>query len=496
MLGGGVNHFRLQIDCIIPPSFRDSALLCKSIPPRKDKPFMSKNGRNLWDRRTILKTSATALGGALLRGEPVEAAYPKAVNTNSAASALKITDLRVATVVKPGPSPCPIIRMDTNQGVYGLGEVRDGASATYALFLKSRLLGENPLQLEKIFRKIKQFGGPARQGGGVCAIEMALWDIVGKVYNVPVYAMLGGGKYRDKIRVYADTTESKDPQIYAQRMKERKQVMGITWLKMDLGIEMVSDTPGTVTGPSDLSEWELTEIPHTLLAMEVTNKGIAMLEQYVAAVRDAVGMEIPLAMDHLGHLGVKSIIRLGKAYEKYNLSWMEDVIPWTYTDLLKHIADESPTPILTGEDIYLKEPFHVLCEKHAVDKIHPDLATSGGILETHKIGDMAEGYGVPMAMHFAGTPVSCMANVHCAAATQNFLALENHSLDVSWWSSIVEEGVKTPIVNHGWIDVPDRPGLGVTLNEDVVHQHLIPGTGYFEPTPQWDREHSWDRLWS
>jgi L-alanine-DL-glutamate epimerase-like enolase superfamily enzyme len=109
---------------------------------------------------------------------------------------------------------------------------------------------------------------------------------------------------------------------------------------------------------------------------------------------------------------------------------------------------------------------------------------------------MAEEYGVPMAMHFAGTPVSCMANVHCAAATQNFLALENHSLDVSWWSSIVEEGVKTPIVNHGWIDVPDRPGLGVTLNEDVVHQHLMPGTGYFEPTPQWDRERSWDRLWS
>ena len=138
--------------------------------------------------------------------------------------------------------------------------------------------------------------------------------------------------------------------------------------------------------------------------MEVTDKGIAMLEQYVAAVRDAVGMEIPLSMDHLGHLGVKSIIRLGKAYEKYNLSWMEDVIPWTYTDLLKQISDQSPTPILTGEDIYLKEPFRVLCERHAVSKIHPDLATSGGILETHKIGDMAEEYGVPMAMHFAGTP--------------------------------------------------------------------------------------------
>ena len=456
---------------------------------------MNKNGRGGLDRRNLLKTSALALSGGLLLGASEEV-YPMAVNTNSSPSTLKITDMRVATVVKPGPSPCPIIRLDTNQGVYGLGEVRDGASATYALFLKSRLVGENPLHLDKLFRKIKQFGGHARQGGGVCAVEMALWDIAGKVYSAPAYMMVGGGKFRDKIRVYADTTESKDPKVYAQRMKERKEGMGITWLKMDLGIEMVSDTPGTVTEPSNLNQWEENQLMHPFLATEVTDKGIAMLEQYVAAVRDAVGMEIPLCMDHLGHLGVKSIIRLGKAYEKYNLSWIEDVIPWTYTDLLKQISDESPTPILTGEDIYLKEPFKVLCEKHAVSKIHPDLATSGGILETHKIGDMAEEYGVPMAMHFAGTPVSCMANVHCAAATQNFLALENHSLDVPWWSSMVQEYSSTPVVNHGWIDVPDRPGLGVTLNDDVVKQHLAPGTGYFEPTPQWDQERSWDRLWS
>ena len=101
-----------------------------------------------------------------------------------------------------------------------------------------------------------------------------------------------------------------------------------------------------------------------------------------------------------------------------------------------------------------------------------------------------------MAMHFAGTPVSCMANVHCAAATQNFLALENHSLDVPWWSSLVQEYTKTPLVNHGWIEVPDRPGLGVTLNDDVARQHLAQGTGYFDPTPEWDKERSWDRLWS
>src|SRR5256886_13568566 len=409
---------------------------------------MSKNAQHVFDRREILAASVGLLGNALMAAEPM-AAYPKNFNPSSRPSKLKITDLRVATIVKPGPSPCPIIRIDTDQGVYGLGEVRDGASPTYALFLKSRILGENPLQLDRIFRKIKQFGGHARQGGGVCAIEMALWDIAGKVYNAPVYAMVGGGKFRDKIRIYADTTESKDPKIYAQRMKERKEVMGLTWLKMDLGVEMVSDTPGTVTEPSDLTQWEENQLEHPFVATEVTDKGIAMLSEYVAAVRDAVGMEIPLSMDHLGHLGVKSIIRLGRAYEKFNLSWIEDVIPWQYTDLLKEISEQSPTPILTGEDIYLKEPFQVLCEKHAVSKIQPDLATAGGILETHKIGDMAQEYGVPMALHFAGTPVCCMANVHCAAATQNFLALEHHSLDVPWWSSIVQEGAQTPIANRG-----------------------------------------------
>lgn len=456
---------------------------------------MNNSGSYVFNRREILKTSAVALGAGLLGDESAEA-YPKGVNTNSSPSTLKITDMRVAVVVKPGPSPCPIIRLDTNQGVYGLGEVRDGASATYALFLKSRVVGENPLQMERIFRKIKQFGGHARQGGGVCAVEMALWDIAGKVYNAPVYAMVGGGKYRDRIRIYADTTESKDPKIYAQRMKERKEQMGLTWLKMDLGIEMVSDTPGTVTEPKQLSEWEESQLMHPFTATEVTDKGIAMLSEYVAAVRDAVGMEIPLSMDHLGHIGVHSIIRMAKAYEKFNLSWLEDVIPWQCTDLLKHISEESPTPILTGEDIYLKEPFRVLCENRAVSKIQPDLATAGGILETHKIGDIAEEFCVPMFLHFAGTPVSCMANVHCAAATQNFLALENHSLDIPWWSSLTQEYAKTAIVNHGWIDVPDRPGLGVTLNEDEVRKHLAPGTGYFDPTPQWDNERSWDRLWS
>jgi len=184
----------------------------------------------------------------------------------------------VATIVKPGPSPCTIIRIDTNQGVYGLGEVRDGSSPTYALMLKSRILGENPLDVDRIFRKIKQFGGPARQAGGVCSIEIALWDIAGKVYNVPIYQMLGG-KYRDRIRIYADTLESKYPKGCAQREKDRKEIMGIRWLKLDLGVRHIQNKPGTVSVRSDLTRWDETFVPGPLLAMKVTDKGIALLNR-------------------------------------------------------------------------------------------------------------------------------------------------------------------------------------------------------------------------
>jgi len=442
-------------------------------------------------RRSFLKGAAAIAAGFWADG--TLEALPQNTNTSSRPSDLKITDLRVAVVAR-APMTCPLIRIDTNQGIYGLGEVRDGASKNYALFLKSRLLGENPCNVDKVFRKIKQFGGPARQGGGVSGVEMALWDLAGKAYNVPVYQMLGG-KFRDRIRCYADTTESNDPKVYGQRLKARKE-QGFTWLKMDLGVDLVAGQPGAVTRPEDVSLSGTEKLQHMFTGIEITAKGIELLSDYVAQVREQVGMEIPLSADHFGHIGVNSCIRLGKALEKHNLAWLEDMVPWQYTDLLKKISDAVDIPVLTGEDIYLKEPFLDLCRSHAVDIIHPDLATAGGILETKRIGDAAQELGVPMAMHFAGSPVSCFASVHCAAATENFLVLENHSVDVPWWGDLVE-GVEKPIVNHGYITVPDKPGLGVTLQEAAVREHLHPQEpGYFEPTPQWNTDRSNDRVWS
>ncbi len=448
--------------------------------------MIKSSSARLTGRRSFLGSAAAALGAAFWADETLEAALGN-VQTASKPSELRITDLRVAVVGRRWP----LIRLDTNQGLYGLGEVRDGSTKTYALMLKSRLLNENPCNVDKVFRKIKQFGFHARQGGGVSGVEMALWDLAGKAYNVPVYQLLGG-KFRDRIRVYADTPQARDQKEFAARLKGRLE-MGITWLKMDLGIGLIEKIPGALTRPLGLNFFDVLRTEHMFTGFELTEKGIALMCEYVAAVREVIGMDVPLAADHFGHIGVNSCIRLGKGLEKYNLAWLEDMIPWQYTDLLKQITDAVSIPILTGEDIYLKEPFEELCRRHAVDIIQPDLATAGGILETKKIGDMAQAYGVPMVMHFAGSPISGFANVHCAAATENFLVLENHALDLPWWGDLVE-GVEKPIVNRGFIKVPDKPGLGVTLNEEAVKKYVQ--DGYFEPTPEWDKDRANDRLWS
>src|SRR6266540_1237613 len=401
-----------------------------------------------YDRRSFFKTLGASAAGAAVAGwlsdEDVEGAV-KNVRRNSIPSQLKITDLRIA-VITGAPMNVPLIRIDTNQGVSGYGEVRDGGSKIYALMLKSRILGENPCNVDKIFRKIKQFGAPARQAGGVCGIEMALWDLAGKAYGVPAYQMLGG-KFRDRVRLYAD-----------------------------------------ISGGA--------RVMHPFTGIEITDKGVEILAEYVAEIRSVIGLEIPLASDHYGHIGVNSCIKLTRAMEKNNLAWMEDMVPWQLGHLIKQIKESTTTPILTGEDIYLKEDFIKLIEMEAVDMIHPDLASSGGLLETKKIGDYAMERGVPMAMHFAGSPISFRANVHCAAATENFIALEHHSLDVDWWANMVK--TKTPLVEKGFAPVPDEPGLGIDdLVAEVIKQHMHPDhPGYFEPTPEWDKDRVNDRLWS
>lgn len=445
------------------------------------------------------------------------------VNTYSRPSDLRITDMRIATVVG-APMRCPLIKISTNQGIEGYGEVRDGASKTYALLLKSRILGENPCHVDKIFRKIVQFGHHARQGGGVCGIELALWDLAGKAYGVPVYAMLGG-KFRDKVRIYCDThVHGRDTgQAMGEALKKRME-MGFTFLKMDVGIGLLRDSPGALSGPADFIEellpprsmWEqfrdadhqtreelrrrffkVHNVQHPFTGVHVTEKGLDILEGYVAEVRSVVGYEVPLAVDHFGHIGLEDCIKVAQRLDRFNLAWYEDMLPWQMTDQYVRLANACTTPICTGEDIYLKENFLPLLRSGGVSVIHPDILSSGGIYENKKIGDLAQEYGVAMAVHMAESPIACMAAVHSVAATENFLALENHSIDVPWWNEIAN-GLPNPIVRDGFIEVPDGPGLGIeSLNDEVIREHIDPeDPGLWEPTDEWNVERSHDRLWS
>jgi L-alanine-DL-glutamate epimerase-like enolase superfamily enzyme len=262
------------------------------------------------------------------------------VNTASRPSDLRITDVRTCTVGWHGWR-FPLVRIDTNQGIYGIGEVRDGATKNYALMLKRQLIGENPCNLDKVFRKIKQFGGHARQGGGVCGVEMALMDLAGKAYHAPAY-MLAGGKFRDKVRMYCDTPNEPTGEAMGHKLLGRL-AKGFTMLKMDVGIEMLRDEPGTLTWPAGMlgetpmnsTEFDKivdrSQIMHPFTHIHISPKGLKMLAQYVADVRAVIGYDVPLAVDHFGHIGVDDCLKLGEALEPFNLAWLEDMVPWQHT---------------------------------------------------------------------------------------------------------------------------------------------------------------------
>ncbi len=440
------------------------------------------------------------------------------VNTNSKPSELRITDMRVAEIVG-APFTSALLKIYTNQGIVGLGEVRDGASATYALMLKSRLLGENPCDIDRLFRRIKQFGGHGRQGGGVSAVEIALWDLAGKAYGVPIYQMLGG-RFRDKVRVYCDTDAEKPSGTETgKRLKERME-RGFTFLKMDLGLMQIAACPrrsrcacrrarrlsrrSTPAAAAPLRSARRASSPMTCRTCRTRSPACTSPKRASTCsssiFRGSRGDRLwrfrsPSTISATSRC--RTAFASPRRIEKYVPAWLEDVIPWQYTEQYRQLQEATTVPICTGEDIYLKEGFEPLLKSGGLSVIHPDLLTSGGILETKKIGDMAQDHGVAMAIHMAESPIAAMAAAHVATATENFMALEYHSADVDWWDDIVT-GLPKPLVKDGFITVPDKPGLGIDdVVDEVISQHLQPGvTGIWQSTDHWDDEYSWDRTWS
>ncbi len=285
-------------------------------------------------------------------------------------------------------------------------------------------------------------------------------------------------------------------------MKDRVD-QGFTFLKMDLGLELVAKVPGAVVGKSywdgKLEQYDgtpggygMTEHPFTMV--QLSDLGLEKMAEYVEAVRDAIGYDIPLGMDHTGHFDVNTAVRLAERFERYNLAWLEDLVPWFYTDHWKEITERVDVPTMTGEDIYGLEAFRPLIDQNAVDLIQPDPATAGGILETKRIGDYGREHGKAMPLHYAGSPIGAMASAHIAAATESFVCLEYHATDVPFWNDLVKGG--KPLMDKGWYHLTDAPGLGIEMDEKEMARHLADGEKLFAPTPEWNKKRAWDRTWS
>ncbi|MBN1359745.1 MAG: hypothetical protein JW993_04090 [Sedimentisphaerales bacterium] len=426
------------------------------------------------DRRAFLKKSA-GFAGTVLGGLAINPA-----RTYSRPSNLKITDIRGCTVASN--YDYPIIKLYTNQDIYGLGEVRDMGFLGQALFLKPYLVGKDPLDIEGILESIRPYAGHGRAGGGFSAVDMALFDIAGKVLGVPAYKILGP-KVRDKIPVYGDTDANEDPEVYARRAKIRVEKWKLKHLKMDLRPWLISNKEGAMAGG----------VP--------TEKGMEYWGEYVEAGRGAIGHGVSLGADHFGRMNVESGVLLGQAMAQpqRRLAYIEDVIGFRSRNAIedmKKITDGSPTPTLGYEDLFGFEGFRPFINQGALDIIHCDLETSGGLLETKRIADYAYRYGIRTMFHHAGSPVGAMASVHCACTVRDFACMENHAMDIPWWEDLVT-GVDKPLIQDGCYTVPEKPGLGVELNDDVVRQYLrepkyIYKAGYFEPTPEFDEPMDWD----
>ena len=376
---------------------------------------------------------------------------------------MKITDIKTAEIGGHGYSL--FVKIFTDEGIEGLGECIHGGDGVAMLVadMGEMIKGRNPLDVDRLFESIRHryiFNG-ALAGNVVTAmtgIEIALWDLAGKAMGQPVYRLLGG-KFRDRIRLYCDCHAGRDdsPESYAERAKEVVS-MGFNAIKFDID--------------NACSSHKLDEFNWS-----VTPGELAEMVDKVSAVREAVGPEVDVAIDMHGRYDTHSAIRVAQAVEEFNLMWLEEPVPPENVDAMLEVKRSSGTPICAGENLYLRWGFRDLIEKQAVDVIMPDLPKCCGLSEGRKIANMAEVYYIPLAPHNVCGPLGTIASCHTCASVPNFLVLEWHWVDRPHWQELVE--ADPPLIQDGYITVPDRPGLGVDFNEDAARRYAKTDRPFF-----------------
>lgn len=412
---------------------------------------------------------------------------------------MKITRLKTAVV--EGNFDWTYVRIETDESLVGLGECFFAPGLTSILrSLEPLLTGEDPRDIHQLFRKLQlATSGAGSVAGivynGISGIEAALWDLLGQWLNTPIYRLLGG-KFREKIRIYADCHggeslesldeclrsrgASWDPERHTHKAENyydhtaekapsspddyrrqalKKRAEGFTALKFDL------DVPGT----------ENTD-PHN---RGLTNRGIDHMAKLIGAVFDAVGKDTDIAVDCHWRYNASDVIKVARELEPFRLMWLEDPVPPNNLAALKEVSAKVRVPVATGENLYLFEGFQEMIAERALSIVTPDLQKVGGLSIAKSIAQFADVHGMPVAPHSISSPVGTLASAHYCASIPNFLALEFHASDVPFWNDLVE-GTVGPIIQNGFITLSEKPGLGVTLNEEVARRYARKGEPFFE----------------
>ena len=426
-----------------------------------------------WTRRELIGSlSGIAAAGSLVAQQ--RGGLPVAEKRNGH-TPIKITDLRCAIIGKS-----PVVRVVTDQGISGYGEAESYKPylKPMVLFYKDYILGEDPTNIERVMLKIRRLGAFKPWGAAVSAIEIALWDIAGQVAGVPVYKLLGG-KIRDRVRAYNGGVRfpmtGQTPQDYAEntaKMKEAKE--GFTLIKQAVGFHNPAMMRAMTNGWYDEPRTGASHMDRGLM----TERGLKDVIACVEAMKKVLGDEIGLALDCGPGWAVKDAITFARALEPLHITWLEDLITGDYTpypnaEVFREVTQSTSIAIHTGEEIYLRENFKDLIEKQAVNIIGPDPEDVGGIAEMKWIAEYADLHDIQIAPHgiFDGL-IGLAAHVHVAAALpQNYIAFEYPLGQPDWWYQIID-GLPDPVMKKGFIDVWDRPGLGVTFNVRAAQAHL------------------------
>lgn len=410
-------------------------------------------------RRRLLAPAA-ALSGALSL-QRLSAAV-QTVSSPYRRPRLKITDVRTAMVRAHGLQLH--VRVYTDQGLTGQGEATDAAAGGLPLIAGFRpmLLGQDPLNVDYLFERIRTAGIFAGAQAGqyvaaLSAIEIALWDLAGKALGLPVWQLLGG-RMRERIRLYCDAQAGNPDDPRARERIEQILALGFTAVKID------------IDDAADPMRWD--RVNWTASNAEIDN-----MVRKVRFVREALPPRVDLAVDMHGRYDVVTARRVARELEAFRLLWLEEPVPPENVDAMREVRASTRTPICCGENLYLRHGFRQVLEKGAADILMPDFQKCGGLSEGRKIADMAHAYYVPVAPHCVVSPIGTMASCHVCAAIPNFLILEWHWLPrLELWRNFVREG---DIIEKGFIRVPERPGLGVEMNDEAARKVQLPGTSWF-----------------